>query len=117
LTELNDQISKSNIPDDIKKTEKNNIIEIIKKLKVEFNRKEEVKHKEENVKKLDEKAILLNLKKEDEDESFKNNNDTAISNELSAANISTSTSIALHLGSVDNNQIIGLAPSQDKHSK
>jgi len=35
-------------------------------LKIEFNRKEEVKHKEECIQKLDEKAVLLNLKKEDE---------------------------------------------------
>jgi hypothetical protein len=33
-------------------------------LKIEFNRKEEVKHKEECIQKLDDKAVLLNLKKE-----------------------------------------------------
>lgn len=98
LTELNDQITKSNIPDDLKKTEKNNIIDIVKKLKIEFNRKEEVRHKEENIKKIDEKALLLNLKKEDEGESSKIDNENTNSNELSAANISTSTSIALHKG-------------------
>lgn len=115
MTELNNQITKSNIPDDLKKTEKNNIIDIIKRLKIEFNRKEEVKHKEENIKKLDEKAVLLNLKKE-EDKSSQNDNENSNSNELSAANISTSTSIALHLGA-ENNTILGLTPSQNKNQK
>ncbi len=85
-------------------------------MKIEFNRKEEVRHKEENGKKIDDKAILLNLKKEEEGESSKNDNENSNSNELSAANISTSTSLALHLGGV-NNTVLGLAPSQNSQEK
>jgi len=79
-----------------------------------LNRKEEVKHKEENIKKLDEKAVLLNFKKVEEDLSSTNHNGNSNTNELSAANIPTSTSLALHIGEVNNN-IIALAPSQEKN--
>jgi len=75
-----------------------------------------VKHKEENIKKLDEKAALLSLKKEVENENLQTNNDHADSNEFSAANISTSTSLALHSGTANNN-VYGLAPAKENTEK
>ncbi len=93
------------------------IIEIIKKLKLEYIRKEEVKHKEEgNITKLDEKAVLLNLKKEEEEVEKEKINTHSSLNEYAAANISTSTGIVLHSSEVisnnTNNNLISL-PTPD----
>jgi len=85
------------------------ILDIIKKLKYEYNRKEEIKHKDENIQKLDEKAVLLNLKKEEEVP----NQENEASSELQAANISTSTCLALHNGETNNNLIL-LPPNDEK---
>lgn len=84
------------------------ILEIIKKLKYEYNRKEEIKHKDGNIQILDEKAVLLNLKKEEE-----TNQGNQASSELLAANVSTSTSLALHNGEINNNLIL-LPPNDEK---
>lgn len=78
---------------------------------MEYKRKEEVKHKEDIVKKLDDKALLLNLKKEEEESSNNNLN----SNELSAANISISTSLALPSETINNS--LGLVAPKEKTEK
>ena len=83
-------------------------------MKIEFNRKEEVKHKEECIQKLDEKAVLLNLKKEDEQ--LKENKDDTNSSQLTAANISSFTSLALYIGET-NNIMMGLPPAEEKNEK
>lgn len=97
------------MPDDIKKYEKSLIIDEIKRLKAEYIRKEEVKAKDTNVQKLDDRAVLLNLKKEDENINDKEQNKD---NEITPTNISTSTNLCFHPGNSYGNAL--LSPSEDK---
>lgn len=67
-----------------KKEEKNSILNVIKRIKEEYNRVEQVKKKEEsNLKKLDEKATLINLRKDEEQEN-KSNSQILINNSVNS---------------------------------
>lgn len=110
---MNEQISKAILPDDIRINEKNMIIEVLKKLKSEFIRIEEIKHKDTNIQKLDEKAVLLNLKKEEDTNTTENNNNTNNNSNQLAANVSNFTTLALG----GPNNLILLPPSDDQTKK
>ncbi len=113
MTSFNEQISKSSLTEENKKQEKNALLDIIKRIKTEYNRKEEVKQKDINITQLDEKAVLLNLKKEGDshDKNFSSPSENATQ---IAANIPMTQSITLHTNGPNGTILLPSSISQEK---